>query len=56
MHRDILGLLRDDPRVVDHIDGNPLNNCRANLRICTQAENTMNRRLDRRNTSGYKVE
>lgn len=52
MHREIL----DTPEgfVTDHIDGNGLNNQRENLRICTQAQNTYNRRQNKNNTSGYK--
>jgi hypothetical protein len=30
--------------VVDHIDGNKTNDCRPNLRVCTQAQNLRNRR------------
>lgn len=42
MHRFILGL--SDPKImVDHKDGNGLNNQRSNLRICNAAENNLNR-------------
>ena len=40
--------------VIDHLDGNRLNNKKSNLRICTVQENNMNLRMSRRNTSGYK--
>jgi hypothetical protein len=44
LHRLVLGLEKGDRRRVDHIDGDPLNNTRANLRIATNAENAQNRR------------
>lgn len=41
--------------VVDHEDNNPLNNCRSNLRVCTQADNLANTRKPRvKSTSKYK--
>lgn len=40
MHRFILGALPG--QLVDHIDRDPLNNCRANLRLATKQQNTCN--------------
>lgn len=41
LHRAIL--LPPDDMVVDHIDHNPLNNSRCNLRVCSHQENSRHR-------------
>jgi hypothetical protein len=52
MHRQILGA--EKGLVVDHIDGNCLNNTRLNLRLATHSQNLLNQGLSSDNTSGYK--
>lgn len=52
MHRFLLGAPHGFD--VDHINGDGLDNRRANIRICSHSENMRNQRLSTRNTSGYK--
>lgn len=52
MHREIIGAMPG--QVVDHIDDDGLNNQRANLRLCTHAQNLQNSRRYRGSVSPYK--
>lgn len=52
LHRVIVGAT--EGQVVDHIDGDGLNNHRANLRICSHKENVRFAGLSRRNKTGFK--
>jgi hypothetical protein len=46
LHRFILGA--EPGVIIDHIDGNTLNNTRANLRACSNSQNLRNSRIDRK--------
>jgi len=52
LHRVISGAV--DGQFVDHINGDPSDNRRENLRICTHAENMMNRKMHKSNAIGIK--
>jgi hypothetical protein len=52
MHRIIMK--PEKGTVIDHLDGNTLNNQKNNLRICTHAENMRNSKINKNNKSGYK--
>lgn len=53
MHRLIMGT-QDGGLIVDHWDGNGLNNTRSNLRVTEQQNNIGNSRRRKDNTSGFK--
>lgn len=53
MHRLILGIPKGDPRLVDHINGDRLDNRRDNLRCVTPAQSAQNRG-DHRGTSWHR--
>lgn len=52
MHRQIMGTPKD--METDHKNGNGLDNRKSNLRVCTHAQNSMNQRRAKNNTSGYR--
>lgn len=50
LHRFIMKPSED--MVIDHINRNPLDNRRCNLRVCTQQQNILNKSMHSNNTSG----
>lgn len=54
MHRYLLSLNKGDKRLVDHVNGDGLDNRRRNLRICTKTQNQQNQRPRHTGRSKYK--
>lgn len=52
LHRVVAGA--NIGEVVDHTNGDPLDNRKCNLRLCSQSENSKNQKLRTNNTTGYK--
>jgi hypothetical protein len=52
MHRFLLN--PEKGKDVDHINGDTLDNRRANLRVCSRSQNEWNRKKQKNNTSGFK--
>lgn len=57
LHRQILNIITDKEKFVDHIDCNGLNNLKSNIRICTKKENHQRANYNltsRKKTSKYR--
>ena len=53
-HRYIMGLTAGDGKLVDHINGDGLDNRRENLRICTKTQNQQNQKPRHTRVSKFK--
>lgn len=52
LHRYIMKVDNEKDEI-DHIDGNPLNNIKSNLRVCSKDKNSMNQKISSKNKSGH---
>jgi hypothetical protein len=52
LHRFLLGA--KGSQIVDHVNGDTLDNRKSNLRLCDASQNAANSQIQRNNTSGYK--
>lgn len=50
MHRLIMGAFLHEDVIIDHINGNPRDNRKSNLRRCNRFENQQNRKTNKGNT------
>lgn len=53
MHRVIMNVVDNTQVVVDHINKNPTDNRKTNLRICSQRENSRNCKVTKNSISGF---
>lgn len=45
-------LILNTEDLIDHINNNPLDNRKQNLRVCNNSDNSLNQKISKRNTSG----
>lgn len=54
IHRVVMNCIANDGKIVDHKDGNGLNNQKENLRICTSSDNSRNSKKHKKCSSKFK--